>query len=66
MRAFLFLLLSGTLQAQNITVSGTVVEGKEGLAGVSVSHKGQNTYTNSEGKFALDLPPGNILLHFAK
>lgn len=59
-----FLCQASVLLAQKRSVTGTVTEGKEAIPGVSVRVKGTNqgTLTNNEGKFTLQVGPGDTLI----
>ncbi|MGH2554020.1 MAG: carboxypeptidase-like regulatory domain-containing protein [Chitinophagaceae bacterium] len=60
-----FLLLPVTIQAQERTISGTIVsdDSKTPLAGVTVKVKGTKTITQTDanGKFSIKIKPGETL-----
>lgn len=66
MRILLLLLFAGTLQGQKIKVTGTVADGKDALGGVSITYPGGKSYSNANGRYEVDILPGNVLFHFEK
>lgn len=64
----LFLMLNGTIMAQQINVQGkvTAAEDPEGLPGVSIVAEGTGTGTVSDinGNFSINVPNENTVLVF--
>ncbi|MDR2448979.1 MAG: TonB-dependent receptor [Prevotellaceae bacterium] len=63
----LFVLLTGSLAAQPITIKGTVQDKSGSLAGVNILIKGTNTATSSDanGNYTIAVPDNNATLVFS-
>jgi TonB-linked SusC/RagA family outer membrane protein len=73
MKKVLFILIAcilstvSTLQAQSLQVTGTVTDGSHPLVGASVAVKGTNvrSVTNTEGKYAIEVPSKSAVIVFS-
>lgn len=64
----LFIMIANVVSAQTRQLSGTVADASNnGIPGATIKVKGKNvqTLTNSDGKFSLAIPSGNIILQIS-